>query len=96
LRAGPRPPRLSESDGGQVNPALKGLDECRGLRMVKVKTFATELKIFHTMKELYDLDEKVNQFIKDNNINKIVSVSDTCTTDDKGATIGVIRVIAYE
>ena len=77
-------------------PPIKGLDECRGLRMVKVKTFATELKIFHTMKELYDLDEKVNQFIKDNNINKIVSVSDTCTTDDKGATIGVIRVIAYE
>ena len=64
--------------------------------MIKVKTFATELKIFHTMKELYDLDEKVNQFTKDNNINKIVSVSDTCTTDDKGATIGVIRVIAYE
>ena len=64
--------------------------------MVKVKTFATELKIFHTMKELYDLDEKVSRFIKDNNINKIVSVSDTCTTDDKGATIGVIRVIAYE
>ena len=64
--------------------------------MVKVKTFATELKIFHTMKELYDLDVKVNQFIKDNNINKIVSVSDTCTTDDKGATMGVIRVIAYE
>jgi len=67
-----------------------------GLRMVKVKTFATELKIFHTMKELYDLDEKVNQFVKDNNISKIVSVSDTCTTDDKGASIGVIRVIAYE
>ena len=64
--------------------------------MVKVKTFATELKIFHTMKELYDQDEKVNQFIKDNNINKIVSVSDTCTTDDKGATIGVVRVIAYD
>jgi hypothetical protein len=67
-----------------------------GLRMVKVKTFATELKIFHTMKELYDLDDKVNQFVKDNNISKVVSVSDTCTTDDKGATIGVIRVIAYE
>jgi hypothetical protein len=64
--------------------------------MVKVKTFATELKIFHTMKELYDLDDKVNQFVKDNNISKIVSVSDTCTTDDKGATIGVVRVIAYE
>ena len=64
--------------------------------MVKVKTFATELKIFHTMKELQELDEKVNQFINDNNINTIVSVSDTCTTDDKGATIGLIRVLAYE
>jgi hypothetical protein len=64
--------------------------------MVKVKTFATELKIFHAMEELVDLDEKVNQFIKDNNVNKIVSVSDTCTTDDTGATIGLIRVVAYE
>jgi hypothetical protein len=64
--------------------------------MVKVKTFTTELKILKTMKELYDLDEQVNQFIKDNNINTIVSVSDTCTTDDKGATIGLIRVLAYE
>lgn len=64
--------------------------------MVKVKTFATELRIFHTMEELDDLDEQVNKFIKDNNINKIVSVSDTCTTDDKGATIGLIRVLAYE
>jgi len=64
--------------------------------MVKVKTFATELKIFHTMKELVDLDEKVNHFIKENNISEIISVSDTCTTDDKGATIGLIRVLAYE
>jgi hypothetical protein len=64
--------------------------------MVKVKTFATELKIFHTMKELYDLDKQVNGFIKENNINKIISVSDTCTTDDKGATIGIVRVVAYE
>ena len=64
--------------------------------MFKVKTFATELKIFHTMKELYDLDQQVNEFIKENNINKIISVSDTCTADDKGATIGLIRVVAYE
>ncbi|MCG6917877.1 MAG: hypothetical protein LJE89_10050 [Deltaproteobacteria bacterium] len=64
--------------------------------MAKVKTFATELKIFHTIKELYDLDQQVNDFIKENNINKIISVSDTCTTDDKGATIGIIRVVAYE
>ena len=64
--------------------------------MVKVKTFATELKIFQTMKELHDLDHQVNEFIKEYNINKIISVSDTCTTDDKGATIGLIRVVAYE
>jgi len=64
--------------------------------MVKVKTFATELKIFHTMKERHDLDHQVNAFIKENNINKIISVSDTCTTDDKGTTIGLIRVVAYE
>lgn len=64
--------------------------------MVKVKTFATELKIFHTMKELHDLDQQVNEFIKENSINTIISVSDTCTTDDNGATIGIIRVVAYE
>ena len=48
------------------------------------------------MKELYDLDQQVNEFIKENSINKIISISDTCTTDDKGATIGIIRVVAYE
>ena len=64
--------------------------------MIKVKSFATELKIFHTMNELESLDHRVNQFINENNISKIISVSDTCTTDDKGATIGLIRVVAYE
>jgi hypothetical protein len=48
--------------------------------MVKVKSFSTELKIFHTMKELESLDQQVNQFIKDSKVSKIVSVSDTCTT----------------
>ena len=64
--------------------------------MIKVKSFATELKIFHTMKELENLDQQVNQFINENDISKIISVSDTCTTDDTGATIGLIRVVAYE
>ncbi|MFC2021511.1 hypothetical protein ACFLU1_07035 [Chloroflexota bacterium] len=64
--------------------------------MVKVKTFASELKIFHTKQELSQLDEQVNKFISDNGIKQVVSVSDTCTTDDKGATIGLIRVLAYE
>ena len=64
--------------------------------MAKVKSFATELKIFHTMSELESLDEQVNKFIRENDISRIVSVSDACTTDDKGATIGLIRVVAYE
>lgn len=64
--------------------------------MVKVKTFANELKIFRTMNELKELDEKVNAFLKENKIKKIVSVSDACTSDNTGATIGVIRVLAYE
>jgi hypothetical protein len=38
----------------------------------------------------------INQFIAENNIGKIISVSDTCTTDDTGASIGIIRVVSYE
>ena len=64
--------------------------------MIKVKTFASPLKIFQAKKELEELDAMVNTFIEQNNVQKVVSVSDTCTTDDTGATIGMIRVIAYE
>ncbi len=64
--------------------------------MAKVKTFTSELKILHTMNELKDIDEQVNEFIEKNNVKTVVSVSDTCTTSDTGATIGIIRVIAYE
>ena len=63
--------------------------------MVKVKTFTSQLKILAAMKELNDLDEQVNRFIKDNNIQDVVSVSDTCTSDETGATMGIIRVVAY-
>jgi hypothetical protein len=63
--------------------------------MVKVKTFASPLKIFQTRKELEALDEMVNKFIEENNIQKVISVSDACTEDESGS-IGVIRVIAYE
>ena len=63
--------------------------------MVRVKTFACPIKIFHARKEIEDLDAMVNSFIKENKVQKVVSVSDTCTTDDSG-TIGLIRVIAYE
>ena len=62
----------------------------------KVKTFATEVKIFQTMKELRALDEQVNRFIAENGVKKVISVSDTATSDNTGATIGLIRVLAYE
>jgi hypothetical protein len=64
--------------------------------MIKVKTFACPLQIFHAKQELDALDDMVNQFIDKNGIDKVVSVSDAATTDDTGATIGLIRVVAYE
>ncbi len=63
---------------------------------MKVKTFASPLKIFHARKELEELDRMVNKFIEANKVRKVISVSDTCTTDDSGATIGLMRVLAYE
>ncbi len=65
-------------------------------RRTKVKTFTTELKIFKTIKELKTLDEEVNRFIEKHRVKKVVSVSDTTTTDNTGATIGLIRVMTYE
>ena len=67
-----------------------------GQAMTRVKTFSSEIKIFHTMSELNDLDEEVNRFVEESGAKRIVSVSDTCTTGDTGATIGIIRAIAYE
>ena len=64
--------------------------------MVRIKTFASPLKIFHARKELDALDNSVNQFIAEHQIKKVISVSDSCTTDDSGASIGLIRVVAYD
>jgi|GEM_PF-375532 hypothetical protein len=64
--------------------------------MFKVRTFMSPLKIFHTMEELSSLDDEVNAFVAEGGMKRIVSASDSCTTDDTGATIGIIRVIAYE
>jgi hypothetical protein len=63
---------------------------------MKVKTFASPLKIFQARKELEELDSMVNTFVEENNVQRIISVSDACTTDDSGASIGLIRVVAYE
>jgi hypothetical protein len=64
--------------------------------MVKVKTFTSPIKIFHAKEELDALDDMVNQFIRENNVSRVISASDACTTDDSGATIGIIRTVAYE
>jgi len=64
--------------------------------MTKVKTFTSPLRIFHTKEELDNLDNMVNAFITENKVSKVISVSDACTTDDKGATIGIVRVVAFE
>ncbi len=64
--------------------------------MGRVKTFTMPLKIFETVRELEALDEQVNKFIKEKGIKKVLSVSDACTTDASGATIGIIRVLSYE
>ena len=63
--------------------------------MKEVKTFTNEIRVMHAMKELEELDDHVNKFIANNNVGKIISVSDSCTSGD-GSTIGIIRVMAYE
>jgi len=63
--------------------------------MIKVKTFTNVLKALHAMQEIHDLDNQVNQFIEQNDIKNVISVSDTCT-EGEGSTIGIIRVLTYE
>lgn len=64
--------------------------------MVRVRTFTSQLRIFHTMNELAQLDRAVNEFLSDGGVKKVISVSDATTTGMKGELIGIIRVVAYE
>jgi vacuolar-type H+-ATPase subunit I/STV1 len=64
--------------------------------MIKVKTFTSQLKIFHTRNELLELDHVVNDFIASRGIRKVMSVSDSITSGESGEAIGIIRVITYE
>ena len=64
--------------------------------MIRVKTFTSQLRIFHTRNELLELDQSVNDFIAARGIRKVVSVSDSVTSGERGEAIGVIRVLAYE
>jgi hypothetical protein len=63
--------------------------------MIKVKTFGEPLEAFKTQRELNELDARVNAFIRDNNIQKVISVCDA-TTNEEGSTIGLIRTLVYE
>lgn len=64
--------------------------------MIKVKTFTQTLEIFKTHKELEDLDSQVNDFIAEEGVKRVISVSDTTTNNDSGVTIGIIRVLTYD
>lgn len=64
--------------------------------MIRVKTFTSEIKIFHTRNELERLDKEINDYIHSHGIRKVISVSDAATTGGKGETIGLIRAMTYE
>lgn len=64
--------------------------------MIKVRTFTSQLKIFHARQELDELDKEVNDFIVSHGIRKVISISDASTTGEKGETIGLIRSLTYE
>ena len=63
--------------------------------MIRVKTFGEPLALFKAQRELDELDRRVNEFISANRISRVLSVSDS-TTSEEGSTIGQIRVLVYE
>ena len=63
--------------------------------MIKVKTFGEPLQPFKAQRELNELDERVNRFIAENRIERVISMSDS-TTSEEGSTCGLIRVLVYE
>ena len=63
--------------------------------MIKVKTFGEPLQPFKAQRELDELDARVNRFIADNQVSRVLSVSDS-TTVEAGNTCGLIRVLVYE
>jgi hypothetical protein len=89
------PSAVSSGPNGVAEWWPESKDQQGGYPMAKVKTFASSLKIFHARKELEGLDDLVNMFLEENKVQKVISVSDTCTTGE-GGTMGLIRVLAYE
>jgi hypothetical protein len=64
--------------------------------MIKVKTFATPIRIFEAARELEGLDAQIAGFLADEKATVVYSVSDATTAGDGGETIGLVRVVAYE
>jgi hypothetical protein len=63
--------------------------------MIKVRTFATPIKIFATMRELHDLDAEVQTFLQQEGADAVYSVTDSTTVGENGETIGLMRAVAY-
>lgn len=63
--------------------------------MIKTKTFGEPLEIFRAHRELDELDERVNAFIRDNRISRVISISDSPVTEN-GSLIGLTRVLVYD
>jgi hypothetical protein len=86
---------------GYVTPPTGKSKACGGHThketvMIKVKTFSTPIRIFAAARELDELDAAVGAFLAAENATTVYAVSDTTTTDDNGATIGLVRVVAYQ
>lgn len=64
--------------------------------MIKVRTFATPIKIFATQRELQELDERVSAFLNEERATEVYALSDTATAGENGETIGLIRTVAYK
>jgi len=63
--------------------------------MIRIKTFGEPLQAFKTRQELDELDQRVNDFLQKNKISRVISVSDS-TTSENGSTIGLVRAVVYE
>jgi hypothetical protein len=63
--------------------------------MIKVKTFATPIKIFAAARELSELDAQTAAFLAEEKVTEVYAMSDTTTAGDNGETIGLIRSIVY-
>jgi hypothetical protein len=63
--------------------------------MIKVRTFATPIKIFAAMREMNELDAQVTDFLAEEGADKVFSMSDCTTAGENGETIGLVRAVAY-